>query len=397
MSRALGAAFLSHQVEQLERSVGRQQRGSGGGRGGRRGSFSSARGAPRNKEQREPYNRELKSGEDSSTRDEFRRTNEGAKKDADIVVVDASVLVHALDRLEAWCKQGRKEIIVIPLEALNTLDLLKKGSSASARRARAASRILESQVGTNPRIRVQRDDAFVLWDEIPVQQNELADDIVGSPRFKSLVAAPPEWLRRTICCARWEVVNAAEELRQAAPVAVLSSSNDSDIGPSISRPATPTSSSTHLDSVKSSDVKDTTVDREVAATKPDGYNAVLAVVTPTSKGGSDHESGTYLARYERVDGALVRIWAQRTGIPVLDVEQTVNNPRPPQTHPSPEKRRSNPHNGPEKPGRPERRHIPEKERGPRSPVVEKPIAMSIINDQPVKVLRVLARGEKLDP
>ena len=39
--------------------------------------------------------------------------------------------------------------------ALNTLDLLKKGTSALAHRARAASRILEAQVGTNPRIRIK--------------------------------------------------------------------------------------------------------------------------------------------------------------------------------------------------------------------------------------------------
>ena len=82
--------------------------------------------------------------------------------------------------------------------ALNTLDLLKKGTTVLAQRARAASRILEAQVGTNPRIRVQRDDAFVLWDDIPfVDQAAAAAGL-----------ASPEWVRRTICCARWELEHA---------------------------------------------------------------------------------------------------------------------------------------------------------------------------------------------
>ena len=83
------------------------------------------------------------------------------------------------------------------------MDLLKKGTSALAQRARAASRILEAQVGTNPRIRVQRDDAFVLWDEIPFDE-----------QTSGTQGTTPEWVRRTICCARWELEHVAEELFQ---------------------------------------------------------------------------------------------------------------------------------------------------------------------------------------
>lgn len=67
-----------------------------------------------------------------------------------------------------------------------------------AQRARTASRILEAQVGTNPRIRVQRDDAFVPWDNMPFRD--------GLPPAPS-----PEWVRRTICCARWEMEHATTE------------------------------------------------------------------------------------------------------------------------------------------------------------------------------------------
>ena len=38
------------------------------------------------------------------------------EKDADIVVVDASVLIHALGQVKKWCREGREEIIIAPLE-----------------------------------------------------------------------------------------------------------------------------------------------------------------------------------------------------------------------------------------------------------------------------------------
>jgi hypothetical protein len=54
---------------------------------------------------------------------EARRSSEDAKlgkgnkdKDADVVVVDASVLVHALHHVKKWCREGRDEVVIIPLE-----------------------------------------------------------------------------------------------------------------------------------------------------------------------------------------------------------------------------------------------------------------------------------------
>lgn len=62
-------------------------------------------------------------GEDT-TRDynNRRRLSDGDKggKDADIVVVDASVLVHALYKVKQWCRDGREEIIIVPLEGATT-------------------------------------------------------------------------------------------------------------------------------------------------------------------------------------------------------------------------------------------------------------------------------------
>lgn len=57
--------------------------------------------------------------DDIKVRESERLSDEEAmdsKKDADIVVIDASVLVHGLDQLKKWCRSKREEIIVVPLE-----------------------------------------------------------------------------------------------------------------------------------------------------------------------------------------------------------------------------------------------------------------------------------------
>ena len=68
--------------------------------------------------------------------------------------------------------------------------MLKKGNSPLAQRARAASRILEQQVGTNDRIKVQRDDAFVPWDNIMFKVEEEPSAIEVNQRVvrKKIVA-----------------------------------------------------------------------------------------------------------------------------------------------------------------------------------------------------------------
>ncbi|KAG2113505.1 uncharacterized protein F5147DRAFT_770721 [Suillus discolor] len=129
-----------------------------------------------------------------------RKSSQEARgdKDADIVVVDASVLVHALHQVKKWCRDGRDEIVIVPLEALNTLDLLKKGTSPLAQRARSASRILEAQVGTNPRIRVQRDDAFIPCDRIEFKDLSLGDAKDKATLQSLHLSGSPEWVRRMI-------------------------------------------------------------------------------------------------------------------------------------------------------------------------------------------------------
>ena len=126
MSKALGAAFLNHQVEQLEKSVSAKDNGgwrdrrftpaqantdySRGPNNARRTPQGAAGHGPK-VAKRGGERTEVNGAED-------RRRREGAieDKDADIVVVDASVLVHAISQVKKWCRDGRQEIVIVPLE-----------------------------------------------------------------------------------------------------------------------------------------------------------------------------------------------------------------------------------------------------------------------------------------
>lgn len=126
MSKALGAAFLNHQVEQLEKSVSRN--GTGNEWRGRRnsppntdtysrtnkpipkgrGAWSSAKPPPKI----------LTKNTDGVTTSiqETKKGRSENEKDADVVIVDASVLIHNIAQVKKWCREGREEIIIIPLE-----------------------------------------------------------------------------------------------------------------------------------------------------------------------------------------------------------------------------------------------------------------------------------------
>lgn len=130
MSRALGAAFLNHQVEQLEKSV-TNQAGVGNWRDRRQSADHpnpNGRGVNEHGPKRPPqggkHNRKMTSEVVERDRDKSEVTSgrrsveepKSGEKDADIVVVDSSVLVNALYQVKKWCKEGRKEVVIIPLE-----------------------------------------------------------------------------------------------------------------------------------------------------------------------------------------------------------------------------------------------------------------------------------------
>lgn len=132
MSRALGAAFLNHQVEQLEKSVSAKSNGPWRERryASPQANADSMRGPHHNNDlQAKPRIPsggsvriakrggeefpELERKDDIMKKDMSRNEKE---KDADMVVVDVSVLVHAIGQVKKWCKDGREEIVIVPLE-----------------------------------------------------------------------------------------------------------------------------------------------------------------------------------------------------------------------------------------------------------------------------------------
>ncbi|PPR06267.1 hypothetical protein CVT24_000886 [Panaeolus cyanescens] len=388
MSRALGAAFLNHQVEQLEKTVSSNGPASGNWRE-RKSNYNhqghghsaptkrgpNSPGGPvvhRKKASGESRDRMTQPGLDKPNRDRQvedvtaiqapRRNSEEEDrkgKDADVVVVDASVLLHALYKVKRWCKDGRQEVLIVPLEALNTLDLLKKGTSTPAQKARAASRFLEAQVGVNPRIRVQRDDAFVLWDKI-----QLSED--AESKSNNIHTACPEWVRRIICCARWETEHPEEELN--LPARQTANGNQAKNSPSkfnvvlavVPKPPTsPQSVALKL------------ADMSIANESTTPLNPV-PLPAPNISHSSKHE--------HRSSGTLVASWAARAGVNILEVEPALPNRGEDEDRP--------------------KRAQPRRPSGSgRAALVERPpavMAMMEMISQPSTVVRVLARGEKLD-
>lgn len=132
MSRTLGAAFLSHQVEQLEKSVSHNGSPVGGWRGDRgrerdrdrRQGIGELGGPPHRRvstthgpKQRLPTGPKPIPRKDYGERAGYKAHDDPrVTKDADLVVVDASVLVHGLYQVKKWCKEGREEIVIVPLE-----------------------------------------------------------------------------------------------------------------------------------------------------------------------------------------------------------------------------------------------------------------------------------------
>ncbi|KAF4622328.1 hypothetical protein D9613_009075 [Agrocybe pediades] len=373
MSRALGAAFLSHQVEQLEKSVSGNGPSSGNWRDRKTTNLyspNSAGGpkrAPNSPNPKVAQRRKAdvvpptKVAKDAAFERTARPICNGTGKDADIVVVDASVLIHALYQVKKWCRDGREEVIIVPLEALNTLDLLKKGTSTLAQKARAASRILEAQVGTNPRIRVQRDDAFVLWDDVTSNNDAEA------------TAACPEWVRRIICCASWETKHAQEELE------VKATPNPKVILAVVTSP--PNTSPQMLS-------------HKLAEMSVDAPLTPVPLPAPTQPHASRFET--------RSTGTLVASWAGKANIQLLEVDpalpgrgaggggEDVDVDRQKRSHGHSHVQRNS--GGGRRPST--------GEHGPKPALVERPpavMAMMEIVSQPSKTVRVLARGEKLDP
>lgn len=106
MGKLLGQAFLSHQVTMLERSIG-----NGNGRVAGQGRRAAPGGA---------YSRALLDSNANAQRPKGTLLDVAQEvvpkaKIAERIVVDASVLVHALDQVKKWSHESATRLI-IPLE-----------------------------------------------------------------------------------------------------------------------------------------------------------------------------------------------------------------------------------------------------------------------------------------
>ncbi|GMK59080.1 hypothetical protein CspeluHIS016_0700950 [Cutaneotrichosporon spelunceum] len=137
-----------------------------------------------------------------------------------ISVVDVSALMWAPRAVRTLLQRGGE--VIVPLDAIRTLDMLKKGPSAAAVAARAAARYVEHvsqhhclvsvdpsltvQAGTNYKrgrgLRLQRED-----EELPPPAN---------------VEAPQRWVARVLgCAAFFRRINITEGADEMAPAVLI--------------------------------------------------------------------------------------------------------------------------------------------------------------------------------
>lgn len=283
---------------------------------------------------------------------------------------------------------------------------MKKGNSSLAQKARAASRLLEAQVGSNPRIRVQRDDAFVPWDDINFKVSELSMNKHSESSPLGPPSPPPEWLRRTICCAQWEIRNASvggnltdaipnvPKTLLSRPITPVSNENDgtgSSSSPIAAAAATPAvvDATVVANDAKEKERTVDQVERRFPPVGNENTKVALAVLNNGVQVPSETALHPPAGRYDRADGTLIRIWAQKAGMELLLVEPSAV----PSSSP-PEKKRGG---GQDKRDYRDGGGGGRRAQDRRPSLVEKPIAIAIVNEQPAKNLRLLARGEKLDP
>jgi hypothetical protein len=167
MSRALGAAFLTHQVEQLEKSVSaapprpspsrnyNNNNNNNNWRDRQRPhppqSADSKRGqlpiggiritttTPHHQQQQ----KERPGAAKNRGAEDAKKTS---AKEADVIVVDASVLVNALGQIKKWCRDGQEEIIIVPLEGTVSFSLSRSCLLSSTRGHACPARFIKERI-----------------------------------------------------------------------------------------------------------------------------------------------------------------------------------------------------------------------------------------------------------
>ncbi|UZJ51641.1 hypothetical protein CBS101457_000961 [Exobasidium rhododendri] len=164
LCRAMGTLFLQHRVDKLQGDVDQLQHrkeegGSsrkdkcswgGGWKGGCRSKNAlNGQGGRRSPPSTNAESNGLFGAGKSSPKSSSSTSNtkhEGSTNAKKIVVADVSLLIYSLRTIHNWLKEGDCRV-VIPMEALRTLDVLKKGDHYLNLVARKATRFLDERFG----------------------------------------------------------------------------------------------------------------------------------------------------------------------------------------------------------------------------------------------------------
>ncbi|OCF42431.1 hypothetical protein I317_03807 [Kwoniella heveanensis CBS 569] len=141
--------------------------------------------------------------------DDVDDASEHGGDDWRVVVVDASALMWAKNAVKRLVGKGWE--VIVPLEAIRTLDLLKKGSSPSAVTARQAARYIEhaarfhSLLSSDPSITVQLGTNYKKGRGLRLQReeetrrvNSMIDELALPPMEGD--GTMPIWVLKTFSC-----------------------------------------------------------------------------------------------------------------------------------------------------------------------------------------------------
>ncbi|KAJ1027449.1 hypothetical protein NDA18_003455 [Ustilago nuda] len=152
LSQAMGVMFLQDKVQKLERDVSkitypRSIRQTKSGPAADLNSTNNRNHAA--KQQGRPKPRAETSPAFANSTDASTETNQHPTATAKTIrLVDASLLIFSLRSVHNWSRD-RSTCVIIPLEAINTLDLLKKGDEPINLAARKATRWLEEKIAVS--------------------------------------------------------------------------------------------------------------------------------------------------------------------------------------------------------------------------------------------------------
>ncbi|WWC60268.1 uncharacterized protein I303_102835 [Kwoniella dejecticola CBS 10117] len=205
LSKALSAAYLNHQIAELESKV----KATTLTPPNERSVPVSPKPAPQQPVggivERDP-------NDDLGRPDDVEDPTDDEDEDWRVVVVDVSALMWAKNAVKRLVGKGLE--VIVPLEAIRTLDLLKKGPSPSAVSARQAARYIEhatrfhALLSSDPSITVQSGTNYKKGRGLRIQREEevlpvtsMIDELAIPPMdgFSSLSI----WVKKVFSCVAY--------------------------------------------------------------------------------------------------------------------------------------------------------------------------------------------------